>query len=99
MTTNKPEVLDEALIRPGRCDVKKQFNYCDHTQIKELYNMFFDREVSKEQTEQISELKQYTYSPAHVSSVFMRYRNQPDQVLSHLDSSEEKVTIKPMVEK
>lgn len=94
MTTNKPEVLDQALIRPGRCDVKKQFNYCDHTQIKELYNMFFDREVPKEQIEQIGQLKQYIYSPAHISSVFMRYRNCPTDALSHLDDFDEKVTIK-----
>ena len=71
MTTNKPEVLDEALIRPGRCDVKKQFNYCDHNQIKGLYYMFFDRDVPKEQIEQINQLKQYIYSPAHISSVFI----------------------------
>ena len=96
MTTNKPEVLDEALIRPGRCDVKKQFNYCDHNQIKGLYYMFFDRDVPKEQIEQINQLKQYIYSPAHISSVFMRYRNSPDNALSHLDDFEEKVTIKPV---
>lgn len=91
MTTNKPETLDKALVRPGRCDVRKQFNYCDHSQIKELYFMFFEREAPKEQTESV---KQYLYSPAHISSVFMRYRNSPDQALLHLDEIEEKVIIK-----
>jgi SpoVK/Ycf46/Vps4 family AAA+-type ATPase len=91
MTTNKPEALDQALVRPGRCDVRKQFNYCDHTQINELYFMFFERKAPKEQTESV---KQYLYSPAHISSVFMRYRNSPDQALLHLDEIEEKVIIK-----
>jgi hypothetical protein len=29
MTTNHPEVLDEALIRPGRIDGKYLFDNCD----------------------------------------------------------------------
>jgi SpoVK/Ycf46/Vps4 family AAA+-type ATPase len=91
MTTNKPEALDQALVRPGRCDVKKQFSYCDHNQIKELYNMFFEHDPSNSQ---IDSIKQYSYSPAHISSVFMRYRNQPDQALLNLTSTEQKVTIK-----
>jgi ATP-dependent 26S proteasome regulatory subunit len=95
MTTNKPEVLDEALIRAGRCDVKKQFNYCDRKQIKELFHMFFEKEAP---TEQLDSIKQYVYSPAHISSVFMRYRNTPEEALTHLDDIEQKVCIKPMVE-
>lgn len=95
MTTNKPEVLDQALIRAGRCDVKKQFNYCDRKQIQELYYMFFEKEPP---SGQIDGIKQYIYSPAHISSVFMRYRNTPEQALIHLDDTDQKVSIKPMVE-
>jgi chaperone BCS1 len=91
MTTNKPETLDQALVRPGRCDVRKQFSYCDHNQIKELYHMFFERDVPKAQTESI---KEFLYSPAHISSVFMYYRNTPDQALLHLDDIEQKIMIK-----
>ncbi len=95
MTTNKPEILDEALIRAGRCDVKKQFNYCDRKQIQELYYMFFEKEPP---SGQIDGIKQYAYSPAHISSVFMRYRNTPDKALIHLDDIDQKVCIKPMIE-
>lgn len=95
MTTNKPEVLDQALIRAGRCDVRKQFNYCDRKQVKELFRMFFEKEAPEDQ---INSIKQYTYSPAHISSTFMRYRNTPDQALSHLDDTEQKVCIKSMIE-
>jgi len=91
MTTNNPEALDQALVRPGRCDVRKQFNYCDHIQINELYFMFFERKAIKEQ---VNNVKEYLYSPAHISSVFIRYRNSPDQALLHLDEIEEKIKIK-----
>ena len=95
MTTNKPEVLDDALIRAGRTDAKFQFNNCDKDQIKNLYYMFFEKEASIEQLEQI---KAYSYSPAHITSVFLRYRNNPEIALKHLDEFEQKVTIKSMIE-
>jgi hypothetical protein len=95
MTTNKPEILDQALIRAGRCDVRKQFSFCDRKQVQELFHMFFEKEAPHEQIESI---KQYAYSPAHISSIFMRYRNAPDQALIHLDDIEQKVSIKSMID-
>ena len=94
MTTNKPDILDQALIRAGRCDIRKQLDYCDHNQIKELYHMFFEKDVPIHVTESI---RQYVYSPAHISSVFMRYRNVPEEALDHLDDFEQKITIKSMI--
>jgi SpoVK/Ycf46/Vps4 family AAA+-type ATPase len=95
MTTNKPEVLDDALIRAGRTDAKFQFNNCDKDQIKNLYYMFFGKEALKEQLEQI---KAYSYSPAHITAIFLRYRNNPEIALKHLDDFEQKVTIKSMIQ-
>ena len=91
MTTNKPEILDEALIRPGRCDRKFLFDYCNQTQIKELYEMFFMQEPD---SNHLSTIKQDIYAPAHISSVFLRYRNEPYKSLLHLDDIEEKAVIK-----
>ena len=93
MTTNHPEILDDALIRPGRCDAKYYFDYCDKSQIKELYQMFFNIDAPMEQLEKI---KACEYSPAHISSVFLRYRNEPEKALDHLDDLEQKIIIKPI---
>ena len=41
MTSNYPEVLDKALIRPGRIDVKEYFGRCDQFQIGQLFEMFY----------------------------------------------------------
>ncbi len=95
MTTNHPEILDEALIRPGRCDAKYQFDYCSKNQIKELYQMFFNIEAP---SHQLASIKASEYSPAHITAVFLRYRNEPDMALLHLDDIEQKVTIRSMVE-
>lgn len=90
MTTNHPEVLDSALIRPGRIDSKYLFDNCDRNQIKELYQMFFNKEVDYTQLQNI---KYDKYSPAHITSVFLRYRNHPDKALNHLDDLETKIVL------
>lgn len=95
MTTNHPEILDDALIRPGRCDAKFQFDFCTKTQIKELYQMFFNTEAP---VSQLSNIRASEYSPAHITAVFLRFRNEPEKALENLDVLEQKVTIKPMIE-
>ena len=40
-TTNHPEFLDSALIRPGRFDLNVQVGYCDKEMIREMYVNFF----------------------------------------------------------
>lgn len=95
MTTNHPEVLDEALIRPGRCDAKFLFDYCNKEQIEELYSMFFNKNVPRNQLDKI---KHNNYSPAHITSVFLRYRNSPEIALNHLDDIEQKIVIKSLVD-
>lgn len=41
MTTNYPERLDPALIRPGRVDVKKEFGYVVPEQAQKLFTRFY----------------------------------------------------------
>jgi len=41
MTTNHLERIDEALLRPGRTDVKVHLNFASEKQIKGLFERFF----------------------------------------------------------
>lgn len=88
MTTNHPDVLDDALIRPGRIDCKYLFDNCDANQIKDLYMMFFNKYPSDNA---LNGIKNYMYSPAHISSIFLQYRNEPEESLKHLDDENTKV--------
>lgn len=42
MTTNVPEMLDDALIRPGRVDLQVQFTYATKQQAKELFIRMYE---------------------------------------------------------
>jgi chaperone BCS1 len=47
MTTNHPEQLDDALIRPGRVDHQVAFTHATQTQIKELFERMYTNDLPK----------------------------------------------------
>jgi chaperone BCS1 len=47
MTTNHPDKLDEALIRPGRVDHQVAFTNASQTQIKELFERMYTNDLPK----------------------------------------------------
>ena len=96
MTTNHPEVLDEALIRPGRVDRKFRFTECDHNMIKKLYKNFFGKDIPMDV---LNEIKEDFYSPAFVTCTFMQYRNDPEEALNHINEKEYMDSKKPTIEK
>lgn len=85
MTSNHPELLDDALIRPGRIDQKYLFDNCDKTQIKGIYELFFDNALDPAQINNLN-FKQNEYSPAHIISVFLQHRNDPTNAICNIDT-------------
>jgi len=45
MTTNYPEKLDKALIRPGRIDINLEVGYCGISMIEEMYKFFYNEDL------------------------------------------------------
>merc|ERR1719399_2102384 len=45
MTTNHKDRLDEALIRPGRCDVHVKIDKANQLQAKRMFHRFFGKEA------------------------------------------------------
>lgn len=50
MTSNYPEKLDKALIRPGRIDINLKVGFCDKIMIKEMYAFFYNKHIELDNT-------------------------------------------------
>lgn len=72
MTSNKPEVLDKALIRPGRIDIKIHFNNCTRYDVMRLVNLFWDLELSEEMLLPELDMK---YTSAEIYNIFSSTNN------------------------
>jgi ATP-dependent 26S proteasome regulatory subunit len=71
MTTNHPEQIDPALLRPGRVDIKHEFKRCTKPIIKEMIEFFFNQESQVD----VSQLHDYAHSPADVIAACMSTSN------------------------
>lgn len=69
VTTNHPELLDDALMRPGRIDYCANFGYASKMLMQEMYESFFD---SKVPDNLIDEMPENVLSPAEVSECFFK---------------------------
>lgn len=67
MTSNFPEKLDRALIRPGRIDVIANFTKCSHQTMIEMMEFFYDIVLTDEEKDAISRTNEYVISPAEMS--------------------------------
>jgi hypothetical protein len=84
MTTNYPEKLDKALIRPGRIDLILDFKKTTRATIIEMYRHFYDlNETSFDETE-FENIQDYQYSPAEINQVFFKYIREPKEALKAL---------------
>ncbi len=46
LTTNHPQLIDEAAIRSGRVDFRMELGLCDHDQLERMFRKFFDDEAA-----------------------------------------------------
>ena len=67
MTSNFPDRLDSALIRPGRIDLKVTFPYCDGLMIIELIEKFYNISLTEKEKNEINDCKLEQMTPAEVT--------------------------------
>ena len=82
ITTNYPEQLDKALIRPGRIDMKINFERCTTESLLQMYCHFFhdDLPVGFEP----SRLSERRWTPAEATQIFLNNLCDPPQSLEDL---------------
>jgi chaperone BCS1 len=83
MTTNHPEKLDEALIRPGRVDVKEYLGHATPYQIREMFLRFYGGpEERAQEFAQLMERSGRTVSTALLQGLFVSHKERPEEALS-----------------
>jgi len=82
ITTNYPEKLDKALIRPGRIDLKVHFGEMTSKSILDMYAHYFETEVPSDFD--ASQLPDRKWSPAEVTQVFLNNMHTPKEALLQL---------------
>lgn len=81
ITTNHPEVIDDALVRPGRVDAIVHFKYASRQIIREMYNAFYEL---SEPDSVFADLPDRVVSPATLNQIMLRYMRDPIVALAEI---------------
>jgi len=84
MTTNHPEILDEALIRPGRVDYVSEFKLASKVQAKKMFLKFYPKEKGLA-IDIETKMQEDKYSMAQLQGHFMTHKDDSLKALQSLD--------------
>jgi ATP-dependent 26S proteasome regulatory subunit len=76
MTTNHPEKIDPALIRPGRFDFKCEFRKASKETIKDMLKLKYNKD--DEEMHDLHNVKEYVMTPAQIQSICFKHENIQD---------------------
>lgn len=80
ISSNFPERIDRALIRPGRIDMIVHFKKCNREILTEMVSSFYDKEVDCFVEPDLD----YKWSPAEVNQILFRNFDRPDEAIAEL---------------
>ncbi len=90
LTSNFPEKLDKALLRPGRIDLLVHFKECDVMQLREMFAHFYDNQELNYDYSIIDG----TYTPAFVQEIFLRHLSNPELAFKFLSEYKDEHDLK-----
>lgn len=91
MTSNYPEKLDSALIRPGRIDLITYFSNCNTNMMIECLEYFFRVTLTTEQKELVNTFPQKYWSPAELTKIMYENHDSIENTLELLTKQTESI--------
>lgn len=85
MTSNHPEKLDKALVRPGRIDVIVKFDYCKRHEVVEIIEAFTGKKV---RPALVSNIADAVYTPAEVTRTIFENIDSIEDIINNLNGQE-----------
>lgn len=85
LTSNYPEKLDSALLRPGRMDLIIDFKECDVYQLQKMFQHFYKEQLASCDFDYA--ILDNKFTPAFVQEIFLRHFNDPQAAFDNLVSS------------
>ena len=80
ISSNFPERIDRALIRPGRIDMIVHFKKCNRVILQEMVNSFYDTNLSDWTDDSL----EYKWSPAEVNQILFRNFDKQIEAIEEL---------------
>jgi hypothetical protein len=80
-TTNYPDRLDKALIRPGRIDLVLEIKNMRSIDVFDMYKLWFNDVIPKNV---FDKMKDYQFSQAEIGKLFSEHHDHPKQILRKL---------------
>ena len=81
MTANEPEILDEALVRPGRMDVICNMDFCTNETICQIIEHFTDMPLRAEYRDIIMRTTPGLVTPAEMKKLLFEHMGKVDQAM------------------
>ncbi|KAL2139224.1 hypothetical protein VTI28DRAFT_5484 [Corynascus sepedonium] len=91
MTTNKPDNLDKALIRPGRIDLQVVFTNATQEQAKKLFVRMYEpdssmvSELEHVSTQFAAKIPPEKFSPAEIQGFLLQRKGEAQRALAEVD--------------
>lgn len=82
ISSNFPERIDRALIRPGRIDMIVHFKKCNRSVLHEMIESFYDIKIDKVMDESMD----YKWSPAEVNQILFRNFDNYEHAIVELET-------------
>jgi hypothetical protein len=87
-TSNFPEILDKALIRPGRIDMMIEFKLASHKIIIDMYKSYYEEEPD---IELVNNIPEEFWTPAELSQFYFNNLDNPKNSLEFLANKDNKI--------